>query len=326
MDAPTTATLLPGYCGLSAVARAERLIFVLTADLHWFFDDSGSEPSTPVFVLAGFLSTAAEWARFSDEWRAALDVHPKLDYFKMAEAHSLRRQFSRDRGWDDLTRDTRVRKLVHIIRQRVKLRISASIRHAHFDKYLRSLPAVGRSLGTDNPYPVLFSHLMAEEMVFAFRNGFPQKHDIVLDEQTGMEEVIQELWPQFRAAVIERKRPDLLNLIGSRPYFLDDKDFLPLQAADLYAWHVRDHIQRGGQEPGRVLRMLRSVRSHHVALTEAKLAKDNQRLLAQGEVLKQSNPLLQLVHFPMTKREQRKARSAHSKARGVKLSRRGQPS
>jgi hypothetical protein len=303
------------------------LIIVLSADLHWFFDDSGSEPTTPVFVLAGFLSTAVEWAAFANEWQAALDAPPKLDYFKMAEAASLRGQFSRTKGWDDKARDVRVRKLTHIIRQRAKLRISASIKHDHFAKYLRSIPAIGRRLGTDNPYPLLFTSLMAEELVFSFRNGFPQKHDIVMDEQTGMEAEIEELWPQFRAHAIARGRSDLVNLIGSRPYFLDDKQFLPLQAADLYAWHVRDNIQHGRGQPGRILRMLKDVRSRHVTVTEARLAKDNERLVAQGEDIKRTNPFIQLVSFPESKREQRKARRAFSKARGLKSSpRRGSPS
>jgi hypothetical protein len=36
-------------------------------------DDSGSEPGSPYFVLAGFVSTTGRWAAFSDAWKAELD-------------------------------------------------------------------------------------------------------------------------------------------------------------------------------------------------------------------------------------------------------------
>jgi hypothetical protein len=43
--------------------------------LQAFIDDSGSEPQDPVFVLGGFVSQAADWARFSGEWsRGIADI------------------------------------------------------------------------------------------------------------------------------------------------------------------------------------------------------------------------------------------------------------
>jgi hypothetical protein len=46
-------------------------------------DDSGSEPQSRVFVLAGLVSTNAGWAEFANDWRAVLEEPPALDYFKM---------------------------------------------------------------------------------------------------------------------------------------------------------------------------------------------------------------------------------------------------
>jgi hypothetical protein len=47
---------------------------------------------------------------------------------------------------------------------------------------------------------------------------------------------------------------DTRDLIGGVPYFLDDKKFLPIQAADLIAWWVRKLAveNRGGGEPAAV--------------------------------------------------------------------------
>jgi hypothetical protein len=87
---------------------------VLTSNLHWFFDDSGSEPTHGRhFILGGFLSTAEGWTAFSNEWQETLSLSPSLEYMKMSEAASLQRhsQFSRARGWTEDKRDERVRKL-----------------------------------------------------------------------------------------------------------------------------------------------------------------------------------------------------------------------
>jgi hypothetical protein len=50
--------------------------------------DSGSEPQSPIFILGGFIAPADQWARFSAEWKAALDEPPGIAYFKLTEAMS----------------------------------------------------------------------------------------------------------------------------------------------------------------------------------------------------------------------------------------------
>jgi hypothetical protein len=82
----------------------QRALFMLTC----FADDSGSDrqapdKQSPVFVLAGYVSTVDNWKKFSNEWKAALKSGPReLDYFKMVEAHSLKEQFC---GWTKYDRD-----------------------------------------------------------------------------------------------------------------------------------------------------------------------------------------------------------------------------
>jgi hypothetical protein len=53
--------------------------------LKAYFDDSG-RGQDPVFVLAGFLSTAGRWAAFNEDWRKELDREPTLGRFKMQHA------------------------------------------------------------------------------------------------------------------------------------------------------------------------------------------------------------------------------------------------
>jgi hypothetical protein len=246
---------------------------------------------------------------------------PKLDYFKMNEAATLRPdgQFARSRGWDEQKRDDRLVILMRIIQRRVKLRASVSIRHEHFQKYIRSLPAIGRRLGTDSPYPLLLSQLVSAELVHSHQHGSLENHDFILDEQTGVEAEIEELWPQYKQHVERSNRPELAGLLGSRPYFRDDKMFLPLQAADLYAWQVRHHLMSNRVlhvPKGRILRLFDTIPSFHNDMDEARCQRDRARLLARGVEIKKANPALALVSFPATSREQKKARRSYAASRG----------
>jgi hypothetical protein len=62
-------------------------------------DDSGNEPQSRVFVVAGFLASSVQWAAFSDEWEKTIHRAPKLDYFKNNEAMGLKKQFDKALGW-----------------------------------------------------------------------------------------------------------------------------------------------------------------------------------------------------------------------------------
>lgn len=288
------------------------------ANLQWFIDDSGSEPNEVYFVLAGFLSTADRWAAFSDEWQAALSLPPLLDYFKMTEASRLQEQFDRRRGWTDALRDQRVRLLVDIACRHVLLRISGAIQNSHFSRYFRSIPAIGRTLSTDNPYPLLFMDLAARELAFSYRRGFRQPRDYVLDEQHGIDREIGWRWQEFAPNAMRHNRPELAAMVGSPPIFRSEYQFLPLQAADLYAWQVRRNLRRNHKlvaPPTEILRVFSGMPSDHHYFTEAECRRRHRRILEAGARAKAANPALSLVAFPERSQDQKKTRRASSALR-----------
>jgi hypothetical protein len=111
--------LRPSLSGLAPAERMRRLLLVMQA----YVDDS-TEP--PVFVLAGFLARAEQWASLSAKWAEALELPPKLDYFKMKEAHACTGQFY---GCSEQARDDRLALLCEIIKGHVLAAISAAVRH-----------------------------------------------------------------------------------------------------------------------------------------------------------------------------------------------------
>jgi hypothetical protein len=77
-------------------------------------------------------------------------------------------------------------------------------------------------------------------------------HDEVIDfifDQQSQKNIILRAWDEY----VETKQPGVRELYGGAPRFEDDKKFLPLQAADLWAWWIRKWYNDGnlisGAEP-----------------------------------------------------------------------------
>lgn len=296
--------------------------------LQAWIDDSGSEPQSTFFVLGGFVAQHDQWAAFSDQWQAVLDQSPKLDYFKMNEAFRLRGQFDRRRGWTEEIRDRRIADFTDTIRAHAMVRVSASIQHADYARYIASLPIPVRKLAVDSPYVQLADQLILAVAVQGDLHGLHQPCDFYLDEQQDFGAELVAHWTDFKWLIETSGRPGLHKLIGSQPTFRDEKKFLPLQAADLYAWHVRDHLTKNRNlitQPGPVLRALDQVRSIHREYTTAEIQRLRDHLLKVGEAYAKANPDVRLFG-PITNRRER--RKAHKQARKTTASssKKGQPS
>jgi hypothetical protein len=62
--------------------------------------------------------------------------------------------------------------------------------------------------------------------------GLHDKVDFIFDDRVMEKKKIRDAWDSFKENAAAEARP----YIGSDPRFEDDKEFLPLQAADLIAW------------------------------------------------------------------------------------------
>jgi len=45
----------------------------MTLQPQAMIDDSGTEPQSHVFILGGLIASAADWVKFSIDWRTVLD-------------------------------------------------------------------------------------------------------------------------------------------------------------------------------------------------------------------------------------------------------------
>jgi hypothetical protein len=256
--------------------REHRLSMVLQAVI----DDSGGLAKTinPAFVLAGFIADSAAWAVFSDEWQAILDDCPTLAYFKMVEANGLQEQFAPNLGWNESLRDSRLGRFVEAIKNNVFLRLSVSIDKDSFISIFQASDFSKRSHNTDKPYCLAFQLLLT--MVSAAQierpdlfGTTPRPVDFIFDEQGNIGTEAQSTWLEFKRSCersAQQGKTDFRPYLGSMPIFRDEKTFLPLQAADLYAWQVRRIFFDGNPQWIRLLNELSKIPqvSKHMAKSD----------------------------------------------------------
>jgi hypothetical protein len=256
--------------------------------LQGYIDDSGSEPQSKVFLLGGFVSTAARWAKFSDEWHSALREEPAIEYFKTTEAMHFHGQFDRARGWNEQLRDKRIFSLVDIIKANVEVGVHVFMSNETFHRLIAHLPLPYRNLSSDTPYSLLFAQisLMVARLQFTF--DAHDKCDLIFDEQLGFQVEAMQWWSLFQQNAAESSQHTETKYIGSPPCFKNDKEVNPLQAADLFAWHRRRFLK--DSRASQVLVSLEDV-LHMMVLVSDKILLDLREYLSEvAKSFSEANP------------------------------------
>jgi hypothetical protein len=203
--------------------------------LKAYADDSGSDGSGTPYCLAGFLMGSEHWARFADDWQAALDRPPAIDYFKMAEVHNYTGEFAKSDFYHREIRVRKVHELLEVIESVSPHAIYSAVDWSEFR--VSQLPFVKGA--PEDPYHCLVPWLLDSVMAWQRRDEiFPTPVDFIFDEQgEALVHAIRTVYPKVKARVGE----SVARMMGSLPEMKDDKKVLPLQAADMLAWNLRRH-------------------------------------------------------------------------------------
>ena len=73
--------------------------------LNAYVDDSSAQAGAREMCLAGYMTTAREWMKFSDAWDATLHEAPSVGAFHAVEAESRKGEFL---GWSTEDRDQKL--------------------------------------------------------------------------------------------------------------------------------------------------------------------------------------------------------------------------
>lgn len=291
-------SILRLVCGVRPDKLAQRNIMALQV----YIDDSGSDPQSHIFVLAGLIAPAEAWSEFSYEWSEALERSPKLAYFKMSEAASMRGQFGAWKGWNRELINERLVELSIIIKKYSTAQVSACISHSDFEETIKNLPTFGsnRTVKHNHPYNTLWHYLVSHMWLECIKLNISEPVDYIFDDQIGFTADAIHTWEIMKRQLLNVMAPNHLGFIGSPPVFRDDKDFLPIQAADMIAWSNRRVLE--GRDVDKKLPLsaknnLISIPAAHLDITKSHLKDQYVKYVQIAAAAAKDNPKLTAV-FP----------------------------
>jgi hypothetical protein len=227
--------------------------------------------------------TCEEWLPFVDEWKAVLDEHPKIEYFKTKEARSCTRQFARV---TTTQRDRKVQRLLSVILNHRPTTLLSAIPYDAYEEAFKGRIAKG----TDYPYFLAYYEVIGVWLRYQYFNGPPnQKVNFVFDEQMKEGDFAQSAW-NFGANNMPKA---VKSFLGDRPTHRDEKTFLPLQAADMLAWHTRRYYaerSHGREFNDPVWKALRSLPCAEGEMSRERLVKIANGVKASGLVFEYDVP------------------------------------
>jgi hypothetical protein len=212
----------------------ERRFVVLRA----YIDDSYKQGGP--FVLGGYVAHVDAWASFTKEWEALLPTAyrgPSGKFrFKMSEMAGRRMD--------------RVGAFYSVIERHVTASLHCKIDAVDLARAKNRIWSDNVQLHWGVPseiFPLTFSRLIKNFHNHRYNNpimreifSLDHKVDFFFDKQTGSDLILDQ-WDSF----VESSPREVKKMYGDKPRFEDDDEFLPIQAADFWAWWARHGYENG---------------------------------------------------------------------------------
>jgi hypothetical protein len=231
--------------------------------LEVYIDDSGThdpagrQPGARVAFAGGFVGYKANWKRFSKQWHYALQQN-NVEYFKYSELEKNRQHPEKEdsfyHGWPERKKHAFLKRLAKIAAHH-----SLSSVGGHIDTQKINELVVR---GVARPHYIYKSAIdcMFKDVILtlnALNISRSEKIDFYFDDTTdpAWKAAIHESYTQFKEA--DKRVDSLFAGFG----FKNDRDFIPLQAADLNAGVMRRlaikfYEQQAPQEPDEIAKIL----------------------------------------------------------------------
>jgi hypothetical protein len=215
-----------------------------------FSDESGSGNQRGSFVVGGCVADIDSWTYFSRAWQErVLNTEPAIPYLHMVEIR--REAFKRQHRISDLQAEDRIRMAVEIIEATGAL--STIVSHVDTgdltDILQGKLKAHGVRLraGVDEPDYICFLGYAYLTVRYVHHNFHDvEKVDFVVSRKgkiTGQMKFFHQELKDF----IQERHPELAEIVGDLAS-ADMKEMVPLQAADMFCWHIRQRYEEGGEQ------------------------------------------------------------------------------
>jgi hypothetical protein len=208
--------------------------------LQAYFDDSGNVGCGKTSWLAGYVARTDVWADFADRWHAVLTSKPTIAYFKMSDAFALSEEFS---GWSREAANEKVYALIDVVNATDILYGTAVVLYnSDFLNHARG--RIRKPFG--DPFYYLFTNAVEQCLLHQATAGITERIDFVFDESNKRPAEVMKVWQ----SIVSTAPLSVAPLFNGPPTFRNEKQFLPLQAADLLAGQLRNYYHRGNPNLG----------------------------------------------------------------------------
>lgn len=252
--------------GLGLLSSADSLEDVAVVSMVYpnevFFDETGANKE-PVFMWCGYFANMSYWAQFSEKWRAVLDEEPALPYWHQASARARERKAPFDALSDEEIRH-KEEKLAKLVGWQSPsggqgaVAIVVRLPRVYYEEFVKGKITFGREL-TNRERKELRINTLEREHTLVFSAAARAALGIMSRTQVGSHVnfiVDERRNDPYEPAALESLHVAKLVLPPDKQGLLGDLTFasaksgkhLPLQAADMLAWHMGKRSRRPGED------------------------------------------------------------------------------
>ena len=209
-----------------------------------FVDDSGNHDPDPYFILAGWTGTMATWDQFADDWEKELAKPKAIDYYKHSEAAGRSGCFEKFTTYEATQKTIDMSMVIatyHIYpfvitvpRAQFKTSVVGKVIKARREKINRRVA---------NLFPAAFGRFIPFVFQKHYELGVEEQIDFIFDSGKS-DKALREAITVYGAIKksINGDPTNPFNQLAGEVVPGNDKDVMPLQAADLLAGQIRREL------------------------------------------------------------------------------------
>ena len=210
-----------------------------------FVDDSGSSAEEPVMYVAGWVGNVPTWDAFADDWENTLAAsNPKpIKYFKHYEALARRNCFA---GFSESEAKSKMLALAEVTTRHNVFGAVYLVGRQYLNSMIAKYAVTPVHQNLKDPFYICMNGLIGYILGSQYAVYPDDKVDFIFDGKPGsgqanrliaMYEVCRDVLPEPIKKLMGTAMP------------MNDKEVLPLQAADLLAGQVRLAMQLKTEDP-----------------------------------------------------------------------------
>jgi hypothetical protein len=245
-------------CGYASPIRKRKVIVIMQSTHAVFVDESGGQGARKILLLSACIQTYPVWSAFSDDWDKVLRESLAITAFHVREARGKIKEFAK---WKEIDVDRKIIALTEVIVRHQPQIVTCWMSERDYAETVRA----NSPPDLHHAYFACFCAIVIKVAQYQAYLGITTPADFIFDKhgEIGDEAL---LW---HFAMKESQPDEIRTIMGSSPVFRDDKEVLPLQAADLVAWHKR----RRKEFPGLDAKATASMRIDEVPGVEVEITR-----------------------------------------------------